>query len=373
MIGSELDYRHEVSTAENPSPVRPGVALSSLDALLLARGVSRELPRYKRAADGSVVRAASTVANPNGVSIWREGAGCPFEAAGAYRYSNGVAEVLRRDYFTHAARSQDRSRSGLHAAVLPSRRADGSRSARRLAAVRGDESIQGVRRSRVSARHAETHRQCEPLVRHHGAAHEGVRSIPDIAAVGDRYVTELRTIDAAGRTLDRAGAPTLIGECGIPFDLENGAAYAAWARGERGREVWSKQIVAQSLMYDALDRLLLSSTQWNYTASNRNDLQMRRRLEPGRPVDLLQRPGWRARGRGLFAPVRAPHRRGAGEHVVRCRFGRVHAGLRCRGRHRRADRDLRACASVSAGLPGRRLCRHCRTPGRWRCAWRSVA
>jgi hypothetical protein len=97
---------------------------------------------------------------------------------------------------------------------------------------------------------------------------------PDIAAVGDRYVTEIRTIDAAGRTLDRAGAPTLIGECGIPFDLENGAAYAAWARGERGREVWSKQIVAQSLMYDALDRLLLSSTQWNYTAANRNDLQI---------------------------------------------------------------------------------------------------
>ena len=175
MIGSELDYRHEVSTAENPSPVRPGVALSSLDALLLARGVSRELPRYKRAADGSVVRAASTIANPNGVSIWRDGAGCPFEAAGAYRYSNGVAEVLRNDYFTHVGGSQDRSRSGLHAAVLPSRRADGSRRARRLAAVRGDESIQGGRRSRVSAGMPKRTRECQPLVRHHGAAHEGVR------------------------------------------------------------------------------------------------------------------------------------------------------------------------------------------------------
>jgi hypothetical protein len=62
----------------------------------------------------------------------------------------------------------------------------------------------------------------------------------------------------------------LIGEFGIPFDLADGAAYAAWARGERGREHWSSQFVAQSLMYDALDRLLLSSTQWNYTASNRN-------------------------------------------------------------------------------------------------------
>jgi hypothetical protein len=92
----------------------------------------------------------------------------------------------------------------------------------------------------------------------------------DLAAVRERYVTELATIDAAGRTLARAAAPTLIGECGIPFDLAEGAAYAAWARGERGREHWSKQLVAQSLMYDALDRLLLSSTQWNYTASNRN-------------------------------------------------------------------------------------------------------
>ena len=89
-------------------------------------------------------------------------------------------------------------------------------------------------------------------------------------AVRDRYVTELATIDAAGRTLDPSGAPTLIGECGIPFDLADGAAYAAWARDERGREHWSSQLVAQSLMYDALDRLLLSSTQWNYTASNRN-------------------------------------------------------------------------------------------------------
>src|SRR6202008_3070767 len=79
-----------------------------------------------------------------------------------------------------------------------------------------------------------------------------------IAAVRDGYVMELARIDAAGRTLDSSGAPTLIGECGIPFDLAEGAAYAAWARGERGPEVWARQIVAQSLMYDALDRLLLS-------------------------------------------------------------------------------------------------------------------
>jgi hypothetical protein len=273
MIGSQLDYRHELSTAENPSPVRPGVALSSLDALLLARGVSRELPRYKRAPDGSVVRAGSTVANPNGVSIWREGTGCPFEAAGAYRCSNGVAEVLRPDYFTHAAGNRvdletDYMLPFFHRVAQTVRevRADWLLFAEMnpYKAFVGRPFPQGMPKRTVNASHwydIQVLRTKE-------------FEYSDIAAVRDRYVTELRTIDAAGRTLDRAGAPTLIGECGIPFDLENGAAYAAWARGERGRDVWSKQIVAQSLMYDALDRLLLSSTQWNYTASNRNDLQI---------------------------------------------------------------------------------------------------
>jgi hypothetical protein len=90
-------------------------------------------------------------------------------------------------------------------------------------------------------------------------------------AIRRRYFDELRTIAAAGETLSPQGAPTLIGECGIPFDLEDGAAYVAWRSGDRSGQPWAKHTVAQSLMYDALDRLLLSSTQWNYTASNCNE------------------------------------------------------------------------------------------------------
>lgn len=120
---------------------------------------------------------------------------------------------------------------------------------------------------------------------------------PGAAAIRERYVKEMRTIAAAGRTLSERGAPTLIGECGIPFDLENGAAYKSWSSGERSRVPWGKHIVAQSLMYDALDRLLLSSTQWNYTASNRNlaacgdgwnqeDLSIFSRDQQDRPAQL---------------------------------------------------------------------------------------
>jgi hypothetical protein len=271
MIGAALDYRHEASTPENPVPVRPGLALSSLDALLMARGVARELPRYKRAPDGSVVRVASTVANPNGVSIWRDDAVCPFEAAGAYRYANGVAEVLRRDYFTHVAGRKidleaDYMLPFFHrvAQTIREVRADWLVFAEMnpYKAFVGHAFPQGMPKRTVNA----SHWYDITVLR------TKEFNYPDatIAAVRDGYVMELARIDAAGRTLDASGAPTLIGECGIPFDLADGAAYAAWARGERGPEVWRRQIVAQSLMYDALDRLLLSSTQWNYTASNRN-------------------------------------------------------------------------------------------------------
>jgi glycosyl hydrolase family 5 len=68
------------------------------------------------------------------------------------------------------------------------------------------------------------------------------------------------------------GAPTLIGEFGIPFDLNGGEAYRAFKAGDRTDTPWTPHIIALDLMYNALDTLLISSTQWNYTASNRNDL-----------------------------------------------------------------------------------------------------
>jgi len=60
----------------------------------------------------------------------------------------------------------------------------------------------------------------------------------------------------------------------LRYDLENGAAYEHWARGNRTEWPWRDHILALDLMYNALDRLLLHSTQWNYTATNRNDARI---------------------------------------------------------------------------------------------------
>ena len=280
MIGAPLDYRHEAMTLQHPEPVFPGLASSSLDALLLARGVSRELPRYERR-NGKVVRVGTEILNSRRVSIWREGVECPFEAAGAYRLVGEQPDILRNDHFTHVAGrgielERDYMRPFFHAV------ADTLRKLREdwlifaeinpfKAFTRGAFPRDMPKRS-VNANHwyditvLGTKRFDAP-----GAVSADGLPGPGAAAVRDRYVRELATIAGVAESLSPTGAPTLIGELGIPFDLDEGSAYHAWRSGDRSRAVWSKHVVAQSLMYDALDRLLLSSTQWNYTASNRND------------------------------------------------------------------------------------------------------
>jgi hypothetical protein len=90
-------------------------------------------------------------------------------------------------------------------------------------------------------------------------------------AILDQYVSQLAKTKFAGDGLP-GGAPTLIGEFGIPFDLDGAAAYKAWSLGDRSDAPWANHVIAQELMYEAMDKLLLNSTQWNYTASNSNDL-----------------------------------------------------------------------------------------------------
>jgi len=93
----------------------------------------------------------------------------------------------------------------------------------------------------------------------------------EAARIQERYVRQLGQIANMSDAFN-GGAPTLIGECGIPFDLNHAEAYRAFAAGDRSDAPWTPHIIALDLMYNALDALLLNSTHWNYTASNRNDL-----------------------------------------------------------------------------------------------------
>jgi len=121
------------------------------------------------------------------------------------------------------------------------------------------------------------------------------------------FVRQLANIkEAAAQRM--GGVPTLIGEFGIPFDMQNKHAYR---KGD-----FSRQVRAMDATFQALEANLLSGTLWNYTADNDNrwgdqwndeDLSIFSRDQQKDAQDL------NSGGRALRAVVRPYPRRVAGE------------------------------------------------------------
>ena len=268
-IGERLSYRHLGPSAENPVWARVGPALSPLDSLAVARGIPVEVPVLARdRATGATGVAGVRVINPQGVSIWRDGAADPFERAGAWRAAAGQGISLDEQFFQVAqGRRLDLSEDGygplFHKVGETVRRhnPDWSLFAELdpFGAAAGRAFPSRMPQGCVNAAH--WYDVATLFTKRFNARREPAE------AIRARYVEQLRgRRDAADFP---GGAPTLIGEFGIPYDLEDGAAFEAWASGARDG-VWDDHALALSLMYDALDELQLHATQWNYTVSNRN-------------------------------------------------------------------------------------------------------
>jgi hypothetical protein len=121
------------------------------------------------------------------------------------------------------------------------------------------------------------------------------------------FVEQLATIKRWG-TERMGGVPTLIGEFGIPFDMQDKRAYRT---GD-----FSLQVRAMDASFRAIEANLLSCTLWNYTADNDNrwgdqwndeDLSIFSRDQQTDPDDL------NSGGRALEAVVRPYARKVAGE------------------------------------------------------------
>ncbi|MEY4429523.1 MAG: hypothetical protein RLZZ182_2212, partial [Pseudomonadota bacterium] len=67
-LGERLTYRHAAPSTENPAPPRVGLALSPLDGLAIASGLSVEAPVLVRnRATGRAEQAGTRVVNPDGI------------------------------------------------------------------------------------------------------------------------------------------------------------------------------------------------------------------------------------------------------------------------------------------------------------------
>ncbi|HEY4443786.1 MAG TPA: cellulase family glycosylhydrolase [Steroidobacteraceae bacterium] len=295
-IGERLTYRHVHPTKQNPLLPRPGPVLSALDALAIAHGIPTEVPVVSvDLSRRAVATTGATLLNPRGISIWRSGAACPFEQAGAYRVRDGRADCVNDSHFCGTGtRLQTVAEVGFGpfygevARTVRAHRSDWSVFAEMdpWGVAAGRRFPAGLPPRTVNANHwydapllfskrfeVTDRADADPGSDMAGRPGPGPGStVAGHDPIRERYVRELGQVAARARELGLA--PTLIGEFGVPFDLNDGAAYRDWAQGSRDAGIWAAQTTALSLMYEALDELLLHATLWNYTASNRNDLRI---------------------------------------------------------------------------------------------------
>jgi hypothetical protein len=269
-IGRSMSQPQFTASRESPIPVRAGPCWTPFSALRVARGETVEIPVLAPGEDGMQV-VGREIANPGGVPIWLPGVTDPFEQAGAWRLCDGKAEVLDEDFFRKVGGRAIDPDTGLmlpffHAVaetirtVRPEWLLFAEMNPYQFGQGRGFPP--GMPARSVNASHWY---DVDILWR---------KTLDRSATKGQlrtRYRAELAQIHATGNL---AGAPKLVGEFGIPFDLDEGRAFALWAADERDESIWESHATALSLMYDAMDTLLLSSTQWNYTATNSNDLRI---------------------------------------------------------------------------------------------------
>ena len=282
-LGQSLSPTRVNGQRQPAGPPMPGVVWSALDALAVAAGVTLDLPLRGSTFDPQAETVLKTV-NPQGIRIWRDDVPCPFAQAGIYAVEatrdGTVVTALKEDAFSHfqgrALNVSDDVFSPFYHRVARTIRAVaphwlllaemdpfGAMSGRAFPASMPAQSVNASHWYDVTLL---VKKQFDSALSVDLLTGEQSRGPLEIGA---RYQRQLAAVKALADPVP-SGLPTLIGEFGIPYDLDDGAAYAAWANGKRDDSIWQTHTQALSLMYDALDALHLSATQWNYTAGNQN-------------------------------------------------------------------------------------------------------
>lgn len=254
---------------EADAEVRMGAIPSPFQSMLLGAGI----PQYVDVWDGCLakpVKGHPSLINPGGVSVWRKGYEPVWKANGVWDIIDGKPRLLRPDHFAKVngrpiTFNQDYLRPFVNRFAQEIRSVDPQAiifvetvPGRELPHW-GSEDAQNV----VSAPHWYDEqvlfmKTFDPAVgfnmRTRQAVHGEAHIRRSFAEQLGLYKREAK--DYLG------GVPTLIGEIGIPFDLENKQAFLT---GD-----FSAQVKAYNRTMIALEDSLASATLWNYTPNNNN-------------------------------------------------------------------------------------------------------
>jgi hypothetical protein len=307
----------------NSGELNLGSSPTPFQAMVLGEGIPQDVTVWKLGRLG-LSRAGATRIDPGGARAWQEGRDCVWRQHGVWDFdAHGSPRLLRPDYFTHldgrevdfyqdyfapftnryaaAIRGVDpRAVIFVEGATdsLPPLRVDGDSSGTAYAPHWYDGFVLVMRRfSRYLAADFRVHKIVF-----------GMES-----TVRKSFKDQLGWFKEVAKK-ELGGIPTLIGEFGIPLNIEGGKAYHS---GD-----FSSQIKALDRSFQAIEANLLHCTLWNYTADNTNargdqwneeDFSIFSRDQQAAPEDI------HSGGRALEAVVRPYPIATAGE-VLRLSF-----------------------------------------------------
>lgn len=267
----------------HPVQAPSGAVPTAFQAIAAASGFPQRVRRY--AFVGALAKGAETL-NPEGASLFRQGFVCPWREAGVWAVESGVPVVKRDDWFY-------RARGG----AKPGEAAEG-----RVYDFCGDflKPFQKRFMTEVSRKHehylffvegvpmaARAAWTAEDRVREDGTPLSVVEAFhwyDGLTLLFKKWRpwlcadSETRALSFGRKAVARSfagqisrfselarkdGIPAFLGEFGVQFDLDGGRSY-------RDGD-YSAQEDALGSYYDAIDAALVSSTIWNYSASNTHE------------------------------------------------------------------------------------------------------
>lgn len=245
-----------------------GTTISPFQSMLAGAGYPQEVSNSVGAGGESEQYQVRSLGSA-GVSVWRAGYDPVWKANGVWSDDGGAPRLLKPAYFASVkGRSVDFSRDYLKPFAV--RYIEAIREAHPgtflfMEGTPGGTFEWGPDDPPDIVHASHWYDVLTLHTKHYDPHHVFDRATGDVLPVEDKRAFMVEQL--AGyrqRAVERMGGiPTLIGEFGIPFDLDGAKAYQT---GD-----FSVQIAALDAMYSALDANLLSGTIWNYTADNTNE------------------------------------------------------------------------------------------------------
>lgn len=293
-----------------PWTLKIGPSPTPFQSMLLGAGIPQAVDVYELKATGPK-KVGTKVVNPDGVPAWREGYGCIWRQHGVWDLVDGRPRLLEPEYFSQANFNQDYYRPFANRFAEAIRQVDPDAIIFVEAEPEKEQPAWGESDAKniVSAPHwydayALLLKDFNPWL--------GVDSHAEKLVVAPWRI-RTNYAEQIGRYKRQAaekmgGVPTVIGETGVPFDLQ----------GKRAYKTGDFRTVTRAMdrTLRAMDDALVSYTLWNYTSDNTNargdlwndeDLSIFSRDQQNNPDDI------NSGGRALEAVVRPYASKTAGE------------------------------------------------------------